>query len=106
MRAEDTDMTLSIDRHIEISPDVCKGRPHIAGSRITVADVAIKHLTLGQPLDEIARKFDLSLAALHSAMAFYYDHRTEVDQRMADDEAYADLFKREHPHLVIDLSQK
>jgi len=45
-------MEIVLDHHIEITPDVRGGRPHIAGTRITVADIVIMHLRLGQSLEE------------------------------------------------------
>ncbi len=33
--------------HIDITPDVCDGKPHIAGHRITVQNVVIWHERLG-----------------------------------------------------------
>lgn len=52
-------MEVVLDCHIEITPDVRGGRPRIAGTRITVADIVIMHLRLGQSLEEIAGKYDL-----------------------------------------------
>jgi uncharacterized protein (DUF433 family) len=56
--------------HIDISPDVRHGKPRIAGTRITVADVAIMHLRLGLSIEEIAGKYDVSLSAVHESLAF------------------------------------
>ena len=68
-------MEAVLDHHIEITPEVRGGRPRIAGTRITVADIVIMHLRLGQSLEEIAGKYDLDLADVHAALAYYYDHR-------------------------------
>ena len=43
-------MKVAIDPYIEIIPEVRGGKPCIAGRRITVADVAIAYLRLGQSL--------------------------------------------------------
>lgn len=83
--------------HIEITPDVRGGKPRIADTRITVADVALIHLRLGQSLEEIAGKYGLSLAAVHAAMTHYYDHQAEVDQNIEEDEAFAEAFRRNNP---------
>ncbi|MFN2165388.1 MAG: hypothetical protein ACK2U9_03920, partial [Anaerolineae bacterium] len=55
------------------------------------------HLRLGQSLEEIAGKYQLPLAAVYSAMAYYYDHRSEVDRRIAEDIAFAEAFQRNNP---------
>ncbi len=85
------------DTHIVSSPDVRGGKPRIDGSRITVADIALMHLRMGHSPAEIAGRFDLSLAAVHAALAFYYDHRTEIDQAIRDDEATADALRSRGP---------
>ena len=90
-------MAVVLDGYIEIKPEVRGGKPCVAGTRIRVADVVLMHLRLGQSLEEIAGKYDLSLAALHAAMAYYYDHRTEIDRSIEEDEAYAEAFQRENP---------
>ncbi|MFQ5409394.1 MAG: DUF433 domain-containing protein [Anaerolineales bacterium] len=87
-------MELVLDRHIEITPEVRGGRPRIAGTRITVADIVIMHLRLGQSLEEIAGRYALELAALYAAMAYYHDHRPGIEESIAADEAYAEAFQR------------
>jgi uncharacterized protein (DUF433 family) len=72
-------MVAVIEEHIEINPGIRGGKPHLKGTRMAVADVILMHLRLGQSLEEIAGKYGLSLGALHAAMAYYYDHRTEID---------------------------
>lgn len=83
--------------HVAVDPAIRGGRPHLAGSRITVADVVLMHLRLGQSLDEIAGKHDLPLAALHAAMAYYYDHREDIDRAIDDDDAFQQAFRRHNP---------
>jgi len=93
-------MEAVLDRHIEITSDVRGGRPRIAGTRITVADVVIMHLRLSQSLEEIAGKYDLDLADVYAAMAYYYDHRSEIDGSIEADEAFAEAFRRNNPSLL------
>ncbi|MHC5729157.1 MAG: DUF433 domain-containing protein [Nostoc sp.] len=50
-------MEIVLNQHIEITPGVRSGKPRIAGTRITVADVAIMYLRMGQSLEEIAGKY-------------------------------------------------
>ena len=94
---EDTLMDVTLDRHIAIAPDVRGGRPHIAGTRMTVADIALMYLHLGQSLEEIAGTYDLLLAAVYAAIAYYYDHRAEIDQSIAADRAFAEAFRQNNP---------
>ena len=93
-------MEAILDGHIEITPQVRSGRPRIAGTRITVADVVIMHLRLGQSLEEIAGKYELDLAGLHAAMAYYFDHRAEVEESIEADEAFAEAFRHHNPSLL------
>ena len=96
-------MRTMLDQYIETTPDVRSGRPCIAGTRFTIADLAIKHLEWRQPLEEIARKFPLPLASVFAGMAYYYDHRAEVDERSEADDAFAEAFRRENPSLILEL---
>ena len=93
-------MEITLNRYIEITPGIRSGKPRIEGRRITVADVAIMYLKMGQSLEEIAGKYQLSLAAVHAAMAFYYDYREEIDRRTAEGEAFAEAERLKHPSLL------
>ena len=55
------------------------------------------YLKMGQSLEEIAGKYQLSLAAVHAAIAFYYDHREEIDRRLEAEDAYVEAFRRDNP---------
>ena len=89
-------MTL-LDRHIEQTPGTRGGRPRVAGTRITVDDLVIMHVHLGQSIEQIAGKFALSPASVHAAMAYYFDHKQEIDSLIAADDAYLEAFKQANP---------
>ena len=93
-------MELALNKYIEATPGTRNGKPRLAGTRMTVEDIVLLHLRMGQSLIEIAGKYDLPLAAVHTAMAYYYDHRDEIDQSIAEDEAFAEAFRRNNPSLL------
>ncbi len=93
-------MAAVLDGHIEMTPGTRGGKPRISGTRITVADIVIMRFRLNQSLEEIAGVYDLPLAGVHAAMAYYYDHREEIDKSIAADEAFADEARRNNPSLL------
>ena len=80
--------------HIAIDPDYCSGKPRIAGTRIPVATIAQMYLEMGESLEDIAKEYDLSLASVYAAMAYYYDHREEIDRHTAESAALVEEMKR------------
>jgi uncharacterized protein (DUF433 family) len=86
-----------IENHIVITPEVRGGKPRIAGRRITVADIVLMNQRMGQSLDEISVTYDLPLAAVYAAMAYYFDHKQEIDQSIAADEAFVEAFRHNNP---------
>ena len=93
-------MDTVFERHIEITGGVRGGKPRLSGTRMTVDDVVVLHLRLGQSLPEIAGRYDLDPAAVHAAMAYYYDHRDEIDRSIEADRAYVEAFQRDNPSLL------
>jgi len=75
-------------RHIEINSAIAGGKPRIAGHRITIQNVVIWHEYMGKSADEIAAEYGLRLAEVYAALAYYFDHRTEIEQSIRDDEAF------------------
>ena len=68
--------------HIEITPDVRAGKPCIAGTRIAVVDVASAHAQGVKP-EEMLTYFSsrpLTLAEVHAALAYHYDHPEELEE--------------------------
>jgi uncharacterized protein (DUF433 family) len=53
------------------------------------------HERLDLSADEIATEYDLSLADIYAALAYYYDHREEIDRSIkADEDFIAELRQR------------
>ena len=51
-----------------------------AGRRITIQNIAIWHERMGESADEIATEYDLTLADVYAALAYYFDRRAEIDE--------------------------
>jgi len=73
------------EKHIEVTPGVAGGKPRIAGHRITVQNVVVWHERLGMSADEIATEYGVTLADVFAALAYYHDHREEIEQAIQDD---------------------
>ena len=70
--------------HVECREDVCAGAPVIRGTRFPVRSVAVYVLRQGMTPEEIVREWPhLTLAQVHGALSYYYDHQTEVDEDIA-----------------------
>lgn len=83
--------------YIAIDPNYCCGKPRLAGTRMPVAAIAEMYLEMGESIEEIARKYDLSLAAVHGAMVYYYEHREELDLHNLETEKIVEEMKRNNP---------
>ena len=76
--------------HIEITRGVCGGKPRIAGHRIKVSDIAIWHERLGMTADEIASTYQVTLADVHAALAYYFDHTAEIEAEIREGKRVAE----------------
>ena len=90
-------VTKTLDDHIERTPGIKGGRPRIAGHRITVQNIVIWHEWMGRTVDEIANDYNLSLADVYAALAYYHDHREEIDKSIKDDEEFVEGLRKEIP---------
>ncbi len=87
-------------QYIVSTPGTMGGRPRIAGQRIRVQDIANWHERGGMSPDEIAREFDLTLAEVHAALAYYFEHRVAIQRDIERDNRFAEEMKRRTPSLV------
>lgn len=64
--------------HIEISAD---GVARISGTTTKVVEIVQDHLAHYWQAEDICRQYPyLSLAQVHAAMTYYYDHQQEMDR--------------------------
>jgi uncharacterized protein (DUF433 family) len=60
-----------------------QGVAWISGTRVKVLEVALDKLAHGSSPEEIHFQYPhLSLSQIHAALAYYYDHQTELDEEI------------------------
>ena len=67
--------------HIVKTEGVCDGQATIEGTRIAVWHIVNYYYKSGMAVEEILAEWDyLTPAQVFSALAYYHDHQTEIDQ--------------------------
>jgi len=80
---------------------VCGGKACIAGHRVRVLDVVMWHEHHGMSPDEIVSQVPtITLADVHAALAYYFDHMEEIQEEMRQERARAEEFRRGNPSLI------
>lgn len=80
-------METAIEHGIECKPGVCGGRPVIAGTRMTVKQIAVEYAYMGMTPDDIVEAHPhLSPAQVHDALAFYYRRKADIDREIAQED--------------------
>jgi len=90
----------TLDSHIEITPGILGGKPRIAGHRISVQHIVVWHERMGKCADEIAAEYDLTLADVYAALAYYFDRREEMDRAMREADEAVEVLRRQTPSLL------
>ena len=65
---------------IVATDDIRSGDPRIEGTRITVLDVKRRVIDNDEDPHVVAGEYDVSMADLFHALAYYYDHREEFER--------------------------
>jgi uncharacterized protein (DUF433 family) len=92
--------TQTLDELIAIVPGVNGPQPRIAGRGIKVKYLAVWHKDRGMSAEEIADQYDLSLAQVHAALAYYYIHQEEIDAELRADDEFAEELRQRTPSVV------
>jgi uncharacterized protein (DUF433 family) len=74
--------------HISKTPGVCGGKACIDGTRIRVMDIVVLH-EQNMPPEQMLEYYSsrpLTLSEVHAAIAYYYDHKDEIEASFAEDE--------------------
>lgn len=80
---------------ISTDPDVRNGRPCVAGTGITVADIVIAKVIHMLSVDDIASDYDLTPAQVYAALAYYYENKDAIDTSI-----------KERRQLAADMKEK
>jgi len=102
-RTEATTGPLPDRVRIVITPGTCGGKPRIDGHRITVKHIVLDHQRGWMSPDEIVSAYpSLTLSDVYAALAYYHDHRADIDADIkADDDHWAEI-ERQNPGALID----
>jgi uncharacterized protein (DUF433 family) len=65
---------------IVATADTLGGKPRIEGTRVSVLQVTELVLDAGETPAAVADQFDISLADVHYALAYYYEHVDEMER--------------------------
>ena len=96
-----------LDKHINITPGIVSGRPRIKGHRITVQNIAIWHERMGISVDEISAEYGLTLAEIHAALSYYFDHQDEINESIREGEAFIEEMRKQNDSVLArKLSEK
>ena len=80
------------------TPGTCGGKPHIDGHRIKVEHIAVCYERLGMTPDEIVDEHPtITLSQVHAALAYYYEHRTEIDADIEEGQRFVAELKAKTP---------
>lgn len=71
-----------------------------AETRIRVLDVVSLHRRGLTPVEILDSYDHLTLAQVHAALAFYYDHKAEVDAQFSDVRRREEEIRERHPGLA------
>jgi len=87
----------TLDKHIDVTPGIVGGKPRIAGHRITVQNIVIWYDRMGKSADEIATEYDIDIADIYAALAYYFDHRIEIDKAIDESEIFLKSIRKNAP---------
>ena len=75
--------------------------PLIAGTRVKVIELVLDHLAYGWSPEELHFQHPhLTMGQIHSALAYYWDHRDEIERGMAADAAFEEECRRLYPSAL------
>lgn len=83
------------------TPGVCGGKARLDGHRVRVQDIVMDYEWNGLSPDEICQQYpSITLAHVHAALSYYYEHRDEIQADIASERAAVEKFQTAHPEAV------
>ncbi|MGN6547753.1 MAG: DUF433 domain-containing protein [Aureliella sp.] len=97
-------MTEQVATHIELRENRAgQRRAFVAGTRVRIQDIYAQAEIFGKSAEQIAESLpELTLAKVHAALSYLYDHRDQIIAEMKEDQAFAEQFKASAPPSVLE----
>jgi uncharacterized protein (DUF433 family) len=79
----------------------------IAAAEMGIAHIVTDYLNHGWSADEICIQYpDLRLAEVHSAMAYYFDHKPEIDAEIEEEQRAIQISRKTAPATLVEARLK
>ncbi|HEX9943536.1 MAG TPA: DUF433 domain-containing protein [Thermoanaerobaculia bacterium] len=76
-------------------PEIRGGQPLVAGTTLRVSDLAAYHTLAGLTPEQLSVQFELDLARVHAALAFYYQNKTAIDAEIRSNADQAETLRQQ-----------
>ena len=75
-------------------PEIRGGQPLIAGTTLRVSDLASYHILAGLTPDQLSAQFDIDLARVHAALAYYYQNKPAIDAEIRSNADQVEILRQ------------
>lgn len=86
------------------------GIPYINATRHRVVDIAADYMAHGYSAAQIVEQYpDLTLAQVHAAFTYYFDHQNEIDAVLIESYRQSEQLRKAqnlHPKILAALAEK
>ncbi|MBZ0296265.1 MAG: DUF433 domain-containing protein [Anaerolineae bacterium] len=76
-------------------PQIRGGQPVIADTHVRVSDLVASHIYRGLSPEELAVNFSLDMGQVYAALAYYYQHKSQLDDLMRQEARAAETLLAE-----------
>ena len=88
-------MTTVAQEYVEVDD---RGVAKVIGMRSKVRQIVMDQMSGMSPAQIHEAYPHLSLAQIHAALAYYYDHKEQIDAEIVEGARYADEMRAKHPN--------
>jgi uncharacterized protein (DUF433 family) len=83
--------------YIAHHPNIYNGKAIIAGTRVKVSEIVLEYEHFGWTPSQIIDSYKiLTLAQVHDALSYYYEHHAELDSEVAEEKRRVDVFSSQY----------
>jgi uncharacterized protein (DUF433 family) len=75
-------------------PEIRAGQPVLVGTTLRVSDLAAYHILAGLTPEQLSVQFELDMARVHAALAYYYRYKTEIDAEIRANADQAEIWRQ------------